>query len=288
MRLAAELRQLLLIDLIDRHVMREQPRAILGRAILGDLPRGEPLAVNAGAGIGADRGEQIEKRLVALPVLLGQVTDRGCKIAPGRGGMGELRAERVLAVAERQHRGLRLAADDRRQLEEIADQHHLQPAERRGHAPDVAADRVHQGQAARRQHRDLVDHQHLRPLDAGGEPAIGGERIEIAGVERLAHADAAPGMDGHAVAVRGGDAGRGGIGELDALPLQPLDVAVDRMRLAAAGLAGEKHRRAGLEQSERFVLCHAAMPSGRGPSRKPKRPWRATPRFGRLDILCKI
>ena len=130
----------------------------------------------------------------------------------------------------------------------------------------MAADRVDQGQAARRQHRDLVDHQHLRPLDAGGEPAIGGERIEIAGVERVAHADAAPGMDGHAMAMRGGDAGRGGIGVIDAVPLQPLDIAVDRVGLAAAGLAGEEDRCAGLEQSQRFVLCHAAMPSGRRPA----------------------
>src|SRR4029079_2159108 len=130
------------------------------------------------------------------------------------------------------------------------------------------------GRAARRQHGDLVYHQHLRPLDAGDEPAIGGERIEIAGVERLAHADAAPGMDGRAVAVRGGEAVRGCLGEVDALPLQPLDVAVDRMRLAAAGLACEKHRRASLEQSERFVLCHAAMPSGLAPVRKPRSPIR--------------
>ena len=57
--------------------------------------------------------------------------------------------------------------------------------------------------------------------------------------------------------VRGGDAGRGGIGVVDALPLQPLQIAVDRMGLAAAGLAGEEDGCAGLEQSQRLVLGHA-------------------------------
>ena len=64
--------------------------------------------------------------------------------------------------------------------------------------------------------------------------------VEIAAGERLAHADAAPGMNGDAMTVRGGDAGRGGIGVVDALPLEVADVAIDRMGLAAAGLAGEE------------------------------------------------
>ncbi len=57
--------------------------------------------------------------------------------------------------------------------------------------------------------------------------------------------------------VRGGDAGRGGIGVSDALKLELADVAVDGMGLAAAGLAGEKDARAGPEQGKRLVLGHA-------------------------------
>ena len=49
--------------------------------------------------------------------------------------MGELGAESIVAVAERQHWPLGVAADHRRQLEEIADQHHLQAAERRSARP---------------------------------------------------------------------------------------------------------------------------------------------------------
>ena len=97
------------------------------------------------AGIGADGVEHVEERPVALPVLLGQITDHGREIAPGRGGMGELRAERhPRPAAKRQHARLRAAADHRRELKEVADQHHLQAAERRGDALDMAADRVDQ------------------------------------------------------------------------------------------------------------------------------------------------
>ncbi len=88
------------------------------------------------------------------------------------------------------------------------------------------------------------DQQHavtyVRLLDAGREPAIGREQAEIARAQALAHADSAPGMDGHAMTVGRGDAGRGGVSESDALPLQPLQIVVDGMRLAAAGLTGEE------------------------------------------------
>ena len=171
--------------------------------------------------------------------------------------MRELRAERILAVGKRQHRDLRLTPHDRRKLEEIADQHDLQSAERRGDAPDMPANRIDQAKAPRRKHRDLVDHQHARLLDAGREPAIGREQVEVARAQVLPHADPTPGMDGHAMAVGRGDAGRGGIGVGDASLLQPLQIAVDGVRLTAAGLPGQEDRRAGFEQSERFVLCHA-------------------------------
>ena len=72
----------------------------------------------------------------------------------------------------------------------------------------------------------------------------------------VAHTDPAPGMDGHAMPVRGGDTGGGGIGVVHAMLLQPLQIAVDRMGLAAAGLSGEEDRGAGLEQGKSLVLCH--------------------------------
>jgi hypothetical protein len=63
--------------------------------------------------------------------------------------------------------------------------------------------------------------------------------------------------------VRGGDAGRGGIGVTDALKLKLADVAIDRMGLATAGLAGEEDARACLEQGKRLVLGHAICPRPR-------------------------
>ena len=117
------------------------------------------------------------------------------------------------------------------------------PPNGEGRSPDMAAYRVDQAQAPRREHRDLVDHQHVRLLDAGREPAIGRKQVEVARAQALPHADPAPGMDGHAVPVGRGDAGRGGIGVRDAPLLQPLQIAVDGVRLAAAGLTGEEDRR---------------------------------------------
>ena len=171
--------------------------------------------------------------------------------------MGELGAERIRPAGKRQHGVVAVPPHHRWQLEEIANQHDLQAAERRLLSPDMAADRIDQAQGACRQHRDLIDDEHLGLLDAGGEAAVGREQVEIASGERLAHADAAPGMDGDAVPVRRGDAGRGGVGIVDALPLELADIAVDRVGLAAAWLAGEKDARAGPEQGKRLVLGHA-------------------------------
>ena len=72
-------------------------------------------------------------------------------------------------------------------------------------------------------------------VDAGSEAAVGRQHIEIAAGEGLTHADAAPGVNGDAVAVGGGDAGRGGVGVVDALPLQLADIAIDRMVLPLPG-----------------------------------------------------
>ncbi len=255
--LAAELGQLLLVDVVDRGIMGEQPRAALGPAALVD----QPASPDAGDGWRRRhwRGWRRALRGTAGRSAGAARTDNRPwaqdRARPRRHGRTPRR--RRPRPDQRQHARLRAAADDRRKLKEVADQHHLQAAERRGHAPDMAAHRVDQSEAPRRQHRDLIDDQHFGPLDAGGETAIGGERIEIAPVQRVAHADPAPGMDGHAMPVRGGDAGRGGVGVVHALLLQPLQIAVDRVGLAAAGLAGEENGCAGLEQRQRLVLSHA-------------------------------
>ena len=73
-------------------------------------------------------------------------------------------------------------------------------------------------------------------------------------------------MNGDAMTVGGGDAGRSGKGIVDALPLEVADVAIDRMGLAAAGLAGEENARSGLEQGKRLVLGHGFLPSASLPS----------------------
>ncbi len=256
-RLAVKLGQLLLVDVVHRGVVREQPRTPRRQLIAIDHPRGKLLAVNAGASIGTNGVEHVEKGLVVLPVLLRQITDERIEIAPGGRRMGKGCAEAVVLIGEVQHAGLGDApARHRGQLKEISDQDHLQPAEGRGRFADVTAHRVHQGQAARRQHRDLVDDQDTGLFDSSGEPAVGGKHIQITAGERVAHADAAPGVNGDAMAMRGGDPGRGGIGVVDAGPGQVPEIAVDRMGLAAAGLAGEEDAGPGLEQRQRLVLRH--------------------------------
>jgi hypothetical protein len=124
--------------------------------------------MRADASIGANGGKHVEKRGVALPVLLRQVTDGRGKVSPRRRGMGELGAERLRAAGKRQHGIVAVTAHHRRKLEEIADQHHLQAAERRLYASDMTADGIDQVQRPRRQHRDLIDDEHLGLFDAGG------------------------------------------------------------------------------------------------------------------------
>ena len=65
-----------------------------GQLPLLDQPARQALAMGGAAGIGADGVEHFEERPVALPVLLGQIADNGREVAPGRGSMGELRAEK--------------------------------------------------------------------------------------------------------------------------------------------------------------------------------------------------
>ncbi len=111
--------------------------------------------MRAVAGIGADRSEHVEEGSVVLPVLLCEIADGRREIAPGGRRVGELR--HVGAVPERKRLVRLPPARDGRKLEEIADQHDLHPAEWRRHAFDVAAERIDQREAMRRQHRDLVD-----------------------------------------------------------------------------------------------------------------------------------
>ena len=79
----------------------------------------------ANASIGANGGEHVEKRGVALPVLLGQIADGRGKVPPGGRGVGELGAEGIRPAGKRQHGLVTVPAHHRRKLEEIADQHHL-------------------------------------------------------------------------------------------------------------------------------------------------------------------
>ena len=77
-------------------------------------------------------------------------------------------------------------------------------------------------------------------------------------------------MDRDAVPVGGGDACRGGVRIVDALPLELADIAIDRMSLAAPGLACEKDARARPEQGKRLVLGHAIHNAFlRGPVKSP-------------------
>ena len=77
MRLAAKLGELALVDLVNGGVVGEEAGAALGQPVPIDRPRGETLPMDAEAGIVADGGEHLEKRFVALPVLLRQIADGG-------------------------------------------------------------------------------------------------------------------------------------------------------------------------------------------------------------------
>jgi hypothetical protein len=70
-------------------------------------------------------------------------------------------------------------------------------------------------------------------------------------------------MYGDAVPVRGGDAGRGGIGVSDTLKLQLADIAIDRVGLAAAGLAGEAARAGSIEISSMIRTLVFSMRAAR-------------------------
>ena len=111
---------------------------------------------------------------VALPVLLRQIADGRRKVAPGRRGMGELGAERIRPAAKRQH-GL-VARPGAPPAAAGRNRRPARPAGRRT-APaapliwrQTASTRL---KAPRRQHRDLIDDEHLGLLDAGGEAAVG-------------------------------------------------------------------------------------------------------------------
>ena len=79
-RLAGELRQLLLVDVVHGGVVGEEARASRGELVAADQPRGEALAMRADASVGADGGEHVEKRGVTLPVLLRQIADGRGKV----------------------------------------------------------------------------------------------------------------------------------------------------------------------------------------------------------------
>ena len=124
-RLAWELGQLLLVDVVDSGVVGEETGARRGELVAADQPRDKALAMRADAGIGANGGEHVEKRGVALPVLLGEIADGRGKVPPGGRGVGELGAEGIRPAAKRQHGLVTVPAHHRRKLEEIADQHDL-------------------------------------------------------------------------------------------------------------------------------------------------------------------
>ena len=65
-------------------------------------------------------------------------------------------------------------------------------------------------------------------------------------------------MNGHAVDMGGGDAGRGRHRDVEPSCLEPRDVLVDHMRLAGARFASQEDIGAGFEDIKRLALGHAA------------------------------
>ena len=127
--LAGQLDEFRLIDAVHIHIVGEEPgdaaRAGCPARACGSARR---LAILLGEAVGADRAEQARKLGVGLPVLLGQIADRWDRDRARRA-----RHRRRASCPPRPgcHFGAwaLVAADDRRKLEEVADEHHLQAAE---------------------------------------------------------------------------------------------------------------------------------------------------------------
>lgn len=188
-------------------------------------------------------------------MLLGQIADAGIEVAPGPRRVGERRVV-FLVLAVHFGAGSLVAADDGRKLEKVAHEHNLQAAEGGIGFADELANLADRGKRLAREHRDFIDDQRARLFDAIRHTPVFGDGVQIRARDVRAGADAAPGMDGGAADLGGGDARRRRNAHGDVFAAQIADIAGGGIAFAAAWLAGQKYVGAGLQNLQSFVLCH--------------------------------
>ena len=151
-------------------------------------------------------------------------------------------------------------ARDRRQLEEIADEDDLQPAERfllsEESATQDAQDAIDALQGGGVEHGDLIDDENFRIHDAprGLLPPL--YRLDVPIGNRALDADAAPAVYRHPAHVRRRYTSRRSDRGLNAALAEPLNVLIDSVRLPRSRLAGQKHVHPELQDGERLRLGH--------------------------------
>ena len=195
-----DLPQALVVELVSLPVHREQAHRLPSRFGQHTEARDEHVAVPLAHTALTDVSEHAQQLAVVLTVLFVEVTDHRIELAPReRFGDEPLRIAAGARIPLTRGQVFRTRCDhvvvaggdtDRRQLEEIARKHHLQPAERTAVAPYDAADLVDHVEQPCVHHRDLVDDEHVRRVELGA-PAAADELDELFG-ERGRHARTAP------------------------------------------------------------------------------------------------
>ena len=167
MRLLLDFEQAQIIKRVGLPVDGEQVHRLLPGFRNGPQPGQQHIAVAIVHRAFANVGQHVQQLAVILTMLFGQIADNGVQFAPyqrfGDETFGiEPGAHVPLATGQifggrRDQVVVASRYRNRRQLEKIAGQHHLQSAERTFVAADDAADPVNHVEQPRVQHGDLVD-----------------------------------------------------------------------------------------------------------------------------------
>ena len=203
-----------IVEVIGLPVDGEQVDRHLARLRCHTEPRDERVTVILIHASGADVGEHVQQPAVVLTMLLGQIADDRREFAPHqRFGDESFRIESGLRVpftgrheirAGRQHVAVAPGHGDRRQLEEVTGQHHLQSTERPRIMPHFTAHLIDHVEQPGVHHRHLVDDEHVGCLYLA--PTTGLDGLQQIWRQHVGESDAAPRVDGLAVDMRGGDA----------------------------------------------------------------------------------
>ena len=143
---------------------------------------------------------------------------------------------------------------DRRQLEEITADHDLQPAERTRVEADSAAHLIDHVEQPGVHHRHFIDDEDVSRLQFAF--AAHTDRLEQTVAQRGGQTDAAPGVDGLTVDMRGRDARGCGDRDVRAFRTRRTYELVEHVRFARAGGTCEEHVRPDVQNGQRLRLLH--------------------------------